>query len=179
MRLEYVEEYEGIKEKPTRFKMLIEKYESNIDDHHEEPTNKKDKPNEKSIIDLQRHLDPTNNNPVERSNKEFQIDLRELLNEVEEMFAMNFHQYSACIDNKESRQSEIFDTNTIKKKELRADIEVLEEKLFNLQTMVRFSEVRIDQIESFYDNGIFGYKQDIVGVENKTREYNSNTIGKM
>ena len=59
MRLEYVEEYDGIQEEPTPFKMLIEKYESNIDDHHEEPTNKKDKPNEKAVIDLQRHLDPT------------------------------------------------------------------------------------------------------------------------
>ena len=145
MRIEDVEEYEGMKDELNRFKMLIEKYESKTG-HHNEPTgNEGNKQNEKPVINLQ--IDPTNRK-VKDSDKNFQTNLGELKDEVEEMFATNFQQYSAGIDNKEGQQSKKFDTNTINnnklkklKKNLREEIKVLEEKLCNLQTMVRSSDI--------------------------------------
>ena len=145
MRIEDVEEYEGMKDELNRFKMLIQKYESKTNHHNEPTSNEEDKQNEKPVINLQ--TDPTNRK-VKDSDKNFQTNIGELKDEVEEMFATNFQQYSACIGNKEDQQSEKFNTNTINnnklkklKKNLREEIKVLEEKLCNLQTMVRSSDI--------------------------------------
>ena len=156
MRLEDSNEYEKMKRELNHFKMLISKYESNLQNDEETTCyGKREKESDTPAINLHLHVDPIHNNSGKEGIENSNIDMYEVKREVKEMLRNNFEKYKPMIDkieikNLEIQQrkngelySKIINETKLKKlkRKLRAEIKVLEEKCITLQTIVSSSEI--------------------------------------